>query len=535
MPLTSSQLLRRAWESAPAALAIALLALQIAIPWTVPNLVTQDGPSHLYSSSAMRDLMLHHKTSPYSRLYTIQRSAIPNWTANVLLAALDSLAGPRYAEKLFISLAMLLGFLAWRYCCGSISPIANAMLQVWFLWMGFYNFYLGMMLLPFVLGYYARRVARLSWTAAAVVAIGLAGLWLTHPIPAAIAGMTIGLMAVAGAPRRDWLKIGIALLPMAALMAAYAAAPHETVTAQAETARAWREFPMHTFQTGVGKYGKPSLLTTFLLCYMGAAALLLRRKEWRSPLGAFAAAALASFLLYLFLPDRGLGGSIVKIRFVWCLFLLGSFVAWGSPRLRMLRTPVALFVSFFVAANLLATRTAVQDLSDAAAPYFAAASPISPRATFVRLHYPTPGAPAKFGYAGMGVDPLFHLDGLVAARRDAVDLSDYEAITKLFPLVYKSSVDAGQQSTLWAFEGPGPDGVASLKWLDENFSVPIEYVVVVGDANSPEAKTRGMHEMLQYLDGHGRLIGSSPDSLVRVYLNSCGANAALPRRCAVTP
>jgi hypothetical protein len=56
-----------------------------------------------------------------------------------------------------------------------------------------------------------------------------------------------------------------------------------------------------------------------------------------------------------------------------------------------------------------------------------ARDPLPPGATFVRLRYPTPAAKSRFGFAEVPLDPLFHVDAYVAARRGLVDLSDYQA------------------------------------------------------------------------------------------------------------
>src|ERR1700748_3286539 len=84
-------------------LAFALLGLQVAIPWLMPHFATQDGPSHLYSATAMRDLVFHHSHTVYAPWYTIQRTPLPNWTASLALAAMGAIAGPDRAERLFVS------------------------------------------------------------------------------------------------------------------------------------------------------------------------------------------------------------------------------------------------------------------------------------------------------------------------------------------------------------------------------------------------------------------------------------------------
>src|SRR5262249_43199559 len=147
----------------------ALLGWQVAIPWLIPHFATQDGPSHLYSATAMQDLVLHHSRTAYASWYTIQRTPLPNWTASIALAVISAITGPDHAERLLASASILIGFFAIAYCIRALSkdaspwtPLANFLLQTWFLWLGFYNFYLGMALIPFAIGYHAKHARQMN-------------------------------------------------------------------------------------------------------------------------------------------------------------------------------------------------------------------------------------------------------------------------------------------------------------------------------------------------------------------------------------
>jgi hypothetical protein len=179
--------LAKAWLHLPATLAFALLALQMSIPWTARYFVTQDGPSHLYGATIARDLALHHRDSVYSPWYTLQRAILPNITATFLLAIAESIAGPAHAEQALASVAILAGFLAFCYASRALSPgstpwtpVANFLMQTWFLWLGFYNFYLGMALMAFPIGFYFRHAGGLGLRRAAALAAGLVVLFFTH-------------------------------------------------------------------------------------------------------------------------------------------------------------------------------------------------------------------------------------------------------------------------------------------------------------------------------------------------------------------
>jgi hypothetical protein len=551
--------LAKAWPHLPATLAFALLAVQMAIPWTAPYFVTQDGPSHLYGATVARELVLHHRDSVYSSWYTIQRAILPNVTATFLLAMAESIAGPEHAEQVLASVAILAGFLAFCYASRALStgsnprfspwtPVANFLFQTWFLWLGFYNFYLGMALMAFPIGFYIRHAGGLGLRRAAALAAGLVLLFFTHIIPAAIAIMTVVTVAfwinvvafwinvavpIAAAPiattprtgRRflpPWLRLrelGVVLasaLPAVILIGLYLESGGPTHY-NPQIAWAWNEFPMHVFQTGSGRSGAQTLLSSFFLYYIAAGILLMRKREWTSARGGLAVATLLAFLAYLLTPDAGFGGSLVKIRLSWAVFLLGGLLACSVMRLRPMRVATAIWVACFLAGNAVNTMAIAKRLSNVAADYLPVANLISPRSTFVRLRYPTPHAAELYGYEGIGRDPLAHLAGLAAARRGLVDLSDYEAVSKIFPVVFKRAIDPGWQSGLWGMEGPDSRSVESLAWVNRNLPAPIDFILVIGDENSPEAVRAGMPKMLEYLGSNLRLVATSPNRLFSLW------------------
>jgi hypothetical protein len=555
---TVSRLAIQVGNGLPAVLAFALLLYQIAVPWLVPHFTTQDGPSHLYSATVLWDLLLHHKTSVYSPLYTIQRELLPNWTSTVVLAAGRSLVGAKHAEQLFLALAFLTGFLAWCYARRALAPgeslwtpVANFLYQSWFLWIGFFNFYLGIALLPLAIGFYAQKEGWLSLRRAAVLAFILLAVFATHLIAAVVALVTvlaiafwvhIAVPAVCGGNvRRRWLppldrlrQFGLLLLaaaPAMVLMAVWIAGAEAPAELDPRVAWAWKEFPMHIFLTAGGE-AKQRLLWEVLLCYAGLAVLLLKRREWASAKGGLVLATLLVFAAYLLVPDRGLGGSEAKIRFSWAVFVLAGLVACSASRLRFLHVPMAIFFTWFGWANTMATERTAAAISNVAGDYLAVASGVAAGSSLVRLRYPTPQLAAQYGYQGSGRDPVFHLDALVAAGGHCLDLSDYEALGRIFPVVFKDYLNAGQLSGLWSFEGPDPDSDKTLRWINDSFPVPADFVLVVGDVHSPDAVRMGMPHMIDYLDSSMHPVASSPGLTFRLWERRCEAPAENPERTA---
>jgi hypothetical protein len=120
--------------------------------------------------------------------------------------------------------------------------------------------------------------------------------------------------------------------------------------------------------------------------------------------------------LFVAVPEEGMGGAIIKVRFVWGFFLLGGLLAASARRLRRFQLPMAIYIGGFLIGNLVVTSQTLSDSSDLIGDYLAGAGQPHRAATMILYRYPTPDLPARYAIEGIGRDPLFHLDALVAAR-----------------------------------------------------------------------------------------------------------------------
>ena len=403
----------------------------MALPWTVEHFITTDGPSHLYGGTVFRNLLLHHQSSIYSPIYTVQRTVLPNWTTTIVLGAAGALVGTAHAEQLFASLAVLCGFLGLCYVSRALAPQGNSPMplmnhawQSWFLWVGFYNFYLGMVLLRCSWVTASAGSERLDWRRAVVIALGLVALFFTHLIVVALAIATIVSLGAWAwiarpllAPRNEphsrrpsregcaqFALLLAATLPAICLILIYVhgapAAPKLI-----EFAKDWRSFPQHIFWTGQGAAGHQSLMRYFALCYIAAGALLMTRAEWASPRGGLVIAMLAAFAGYIYCGRRfrRFGGQNPL-----CMGRLraGNSRSPRAPRgSRLFAAPAALCMFLFLVANSVATAQEAQALSRASSSYLQAAGQVASGASVVRLNYKAPQA-ASHGYDGNAIGPF---------------------------------------------------------------------------------------------------------------------------------
>ena len=509
----------------PAILAFALLAFQVVIPWLSLGYVTQDGPSHLYTAHVAKELLLH-SDSPYAAVYQFQPKLVTNWSTTIVMNIAMLLFGPRDAEHAVASLCVILGFFGLSYLRRSLdpgsspwSPVTNFLLFSWFLWIGFYNFYLGMAMLPFLVGYHIRYLGEPSPKRTALLAIGLVGLFFTHVLALGLALIAIGLVAVWKSivvPRPRSLRplawTAAAFAPALLLLLVFIRASGQSADYDPAIGWAWSNFPLHAFASSRGRSGEQALLVPGMLLYMCLGVLAMRRGEWASERAPIFLTAAIGFALYLLMPNAGFGGDEIKIRFAWAVFFLGCTAAGTVGRLQPLQVPVAIYVAIFLTASLLHTlRVNVKNVGPVASAYVAALDRIPPGSTFIRYQFPTENLRKRYGYHEAALEPLFHADALAAVRRDLICLSDYQALNKLFPVVVRpDKISETNAMRLWDLEGFGPSSVDSLRAVLKEPPVPIDYVVILGD--QPPA------DLLAELEARMRFMtGNSAASFVRLY------------------
>jgi hypothetical protein len=494
------------------------------------DFVTQDGPSHLYTALVARDL-LFNGNSPYAAVYEFQPKLTTNWSTTILMNMAALLFGPREAEHAVASLLVLLAFFGFNYLRRSLDPdgprwhpIANFLAFAWFLWIGYYNFYLGMAIAPFVIGYAIRHVGALNTRRVSYLAAGCVLLFFTHVLPLALTLLGLGMLAlwasVAHRPLtlRPLALLSAAVAPATVLLLVFVRASGQTTDFNPEIGWAWENFPMHAFASSVGRMGSQYFLVPGMLLFLIIGFLGMRRSEWASPRAPIFGLAAFSFVFYLLLPNSGFGGDDIKIRLVWAVFIFGCIAASTVQATQPLNTALALCIAAFLGPTLVHTlRTNIRAVGPSTTAYLAALERIPPGATFARLRFPTPATRARYGFDGVAAEPMFHADALAAARRGLVALSDYQALTGIFPIKLHSKIPDHMRYQLWDLEGSGSTGVDSLRSLLKSSPVAIDYVVLLGD-QPPSERPDDYMAIVSELDTTMRLLtGHQPNSFVRVY------------------
>src|SRR5438105_8416651 len=168
--------------------------------WSVRYLPTVDGPSHVYNSWILHEL-IRGVQGPIAEWFRIDWRPNPNWIGHAVMSLLMFAVSPIIAEKLFVT-AIVVFFLyaIWRFT--AVVDEGNrifAFLAVPFaynllLQNGFYNFCAGASLYFLIVAVWWKRHDRPDARTIAIVAALLLLCYFSHAMPVMLAMGSIGLL-----------------------------------------------------------------------------------------------------------------------------------------------------------------------------------------------------------------------------------------------------------------------------------------------------------------------------------------------------
>lgn len=444
----------------PAVLSLALLVYQIGLIWVLGALPKQDGPSHAYTALVLCEL-LFRPGSVFQSFFALNSYPTSNWTSSVLLSLANLLVGPRYVEQALVTLAILFLYGAMYYAQKAPSPQQtllwrgrNALLNVWFLWMGLYSFCLGVAIGVFCVGYYIRNLRQI--TAKHYVGIGLLMLvlYFTHPMAQFLAGLVLSVVCVwdealwfarqpgeaSGEGRlaggiqnvlRSYAPLLLSMAPSAVFLLIFARAEK---LGSAPSALSLKElgsrllfFPAYVFNIQSGDFflQMDHALCAVILLAIFSSVLLWKEADWLSTQGGVVAAAIIMFGIYLIIPEEGGEAAFLKERVAWTIVIFPSVAVSARVRSRALITTLA-----------------ARSANRAREIYLPVEQMVRPGSTLLRLNYPAEKFEQKYNLVLLNYDPILHAVDGVALRRRCVNWSNYEAVSKAFAAVYRSLTPA---------------------------------------------------------------------------------------------
>ena len=196
--------------------------------WLFPYFPTQDGVSHVYNSQILTEY--NNPEYQFRDYYEINWYPFPNWLSHFSLAVLMFVFPSLIAEKIFLSLYVILFPLAVSYFLNAVQRGRHTLVILSFTFiynylflMGFYNFAVSVPLFLLALGYWWKHKAQMNRTRIVLLNLFIVITYFAHLISYAFILFSIALLALFHF-RRDFRRIlitGCYLLPAAALLLVY--------------------------------------------------------------------------------------------------------------------------------------------------------------------------------------------------------------------------------------------------------------------------------------------------------------------------
>jgi len=414
---------------------VAVSAVAIVPIWCVRYLPTVDGPSHLYNSWILNQL-LRGAHGPIGEWFRIDWQPHPNWIGHAVMALLMAVVPPLIAEKLFVTgIVLLFLYAIWRFA-GVVNEENRifAFLAVPFayhlmLQNGFYNFCVGADLYFLTVAVWWRRRHRPDARTIAITAALLLLCYFSHVLPAALGVGSIGLLwllSLRGQRLLVHAKHLIALLPVVPLLLWFGPVGGKYLSGPVRRGELFRWLArmrmLYTFDERQLAFGT---LIAVILATLIVVTLVRRRWTWKES-DAFVLLSVALVAIYaasqFVIPD-------VQERL--SIFVVLSPLAWLDarlPRRAALAAGVALAViycGFIINRYRVAGRLVAQFVRSAEA--------VGSRATLVPLLY-------EIGPPGIFIPIYSHAIDYVALKKESVDIANYEPVLAYFPIALRPGV-----------------------------------------------------------------------------------------------
>jgi hypothetical protein len=435
-----------------------ILALLLPV-WSVPYLPTTDGAAHVANADVMRKI--EDPSLPvFRQYYLVSHDPSPNLIGHLVLAALLYVAPPLVAEKILVSLYMILFPLAVRYGVRSVrknaTPLAFLAFPMAYSYLfaqGFYNFCLSMAAFFLVVGYWLRNRDRLDSRRAVVLLVLGMLLYACHLFSLVLACGVIGLMVTwfgMADVRARWLRKAVKRAIISALVLAPGLVMAVLFRPSAEKFQStdpdeWHpkddlvgllQFSSMTSYRNAETWLGGALATVFAALALWALANKLLRRTWTKWDGLLLVPA-GLLAVYFKAHDAASAHFYIPQRVMFYCFL--TLLLWlaGQPMTRRIRRaviPLGMLLGVaFVASHAHKYRQFAPQLAE----FVSAGDHIQRNSTFLPLIFAPRGLDASGRPISIDVSPFYMASGYIAARRDAVDLRNYEANTDHFPVRFR--------------------------------------------------------------------------------------------------
>lgn len=428
---------------------ILILSL-LPIIW-VKHLHTYDGPAHLYNSNLLY-YFLFNDSSFIGHYFFINKTLSPNWISHLLLSFLHLPFPLWLAEKLMLSLYVLLLPIAFRGLIKTINPASLTYFLIFpfiysfVFFMGFYNFCLSLPVFFFTLNYWLKNENLLSFKKVIIMTFLFLLLFFFHGLSFVFLALTIGIILLntifknyfsKQALKNDFLNIGvyiIALLPSLFLLALFILknpSGKMDYLPKKELLDGLLFFrPLIVFNVQEEQPYTKIIAIIFAILMLPIIALMCKcyfADNRKTLFSKWFLIANAFFILYWLLPDSMASGGMVSVRV--CLFFFMALILWfAAKKLPLWIEIIAVFCVLASTAFLGIYHAKIsQSIDEDVREIYSVESYLQPNKTLLPLNY-----------SGNWLQP--HFSNYLGMEKTIVIFENYEAANNYFPLKWKPEV-----------------------------------------------------------------------------------------------
>jgi len=432
--------------------------------WLPGHYLTGDGPCHLYNAQVVHDLWVGEHVSLYHRFYALIYNPDPNCFTTFALTMLLFIAKGVTAEKLFLTLYLII-YIGGCYkllfrIAGGLSWWLLAMFILVFpltLAKGFYNFSFSIGVYFWVVWAWIRFMERRNTVTALVFFAFSILLFFTHLLPFVFGAFTCGALslsfAVAGhASAKERMRVFVKnivfllllLLPGLALMTLFM--HNEAALGLRLKAHPYRLLELAQFKYNITLSNTeklPSMMVGFsvmILCIIAAVYAAGHRRMHRYD--GITAALLFAGLVYFLFPEDFMGRAIdMTIRMQPIVMVLAVCVLTFRLREGNVKTAGALLL-FAGFGWLSAVRMSVMsDVSNALDEYLGVERMIKPGAVVLPLAFSKEGEHTDGKLIADRNSVFHHAAGYLGVGKEMILLDNYEANMGYFPVKWREEVN----------------------------------------------------------------------------------------------
>jgi len=430
--------------------------------WRHQYFASTDGPSHVYNATAIARYF-SAECPVYREYYAFNPFPVPNWTGHAVIALFATITTPAVAEKLFLTLYVILLPLAMRYAVTARNPgnryaplLVFPFIHGTALLAGWYNFSISLVVWLFALGFWLRH-GKGGRPLAPTLALLFLLLYLSHPVTLGACVLALSMIgawsmardrplapaAGAGGGAKPLWTMLLCAAPFL-LLVAWFALRNDPLEGQAAgsfgPSSRWHVFQAYAMNSAMGPLSTRELLLTtgfgLFLWFLFAATL--RPRSIRLDPGRHGLLALVVVLVLLsfLVPDRfggggNLGRRLANLAWMAVLVWIGThdFGRMGRALIRL----VAVAATVAQAGMRAPVQAEVEEYDQGVVE---AGSPAGPNAAIVPL------AAHEVTFPSPHYIPILVRESgaYLAAERCLVDVTNYEGQVGSFPLVTRAGL-----------------------------------------------------------------------------------------------